>query len=74
MPLDGTPGPKTLSVRAFDGEEYSPEVSRTFLVVGEASYAPSGSQGRGGAWALLLIPLLLVAAYVVYKKKIISSL
>jgi len=72
LELDGSSGPTTVYVRAFDGELYSPEVSRTFFVGEGPVEAPSDVRGRGGAWVLLIIPLVAAVAYVIYKKELLS--
>ena len=68
IPTEGLKGTHTVWARAFDGTNYGPETSRTFVVEEETVFY-GGQAGEGIPLSLLAVPLVIaLAALVLWRR------
>ena len=73
MPVAGQSGVHTVYARSFDGNEYSPEVERTFLVAEPVVSSVPAERDVRAPWLIIAAVLIAVAVVVSMKKGLLDK-
>ncbi|MCK4718231.1 MAG: hypothetical protein KAT70_06135, partial [Thermoplasmata archaeon] len=73
LSLEGYEGKLTFYARAFEGDEYSPEISRAIAVQEMTSTQAAQAEATGSPWIVLIIPVVVILAMAAVKKGVFSG-